>query len=133
MKENRPGPDGSASGAGARQPSLVIEDPKPGATVGMNEEISGRLESEGWPVIFVQADIPGQPWWCQAPITRVEGGKFSAKVIFGDDLTPSGMKFRVAGIVTRTHDEALKFNIGSKYPSLPDGFPQSVELVVTHQ
>jgi serine/threonine protein kinase len=127
------GPTTPAGGADVRQASLVIESPKQGATVGMREELTGRIETEGWPVIFVQADIPGQPWWCQAPVERVDGGKFSAKVIFGDDLTPSGMKFRVAGILTRSREEALKFGIGSKEQALPEGFPRSVVVVVTHQ
>ena len=99
----------------------------------MREDLTGRIESEGWPVIFVQADIPGQPWWCQAPVAKVDGGKFSTKIVFGDELTPSGTKFRIAGIVTRTREEALKFNIGSKQQALPEGFPQSVEVVVTHR
>ena len=54
----------------------------------MREDLTGRIESEGWPVIFVQADIPGQPWWCQAPVAKVDGGRFSTKVVFGDEFTP---------------------------------------------
>ncbi len=119
--------------AGVRRPGLVIESPKEGATVEMREDLTGRIESEGWPVIFVQADIPGQPWWCQAPVAKVDGRRFTAQVVFGDDFTPHGTKFRIAGIVTRTRDEALKFVVGSKHPAPPEGFPQSVEVVVTHQ
>jgi eukaryotic-like serine/threonine-protein kinase len=122
-----------ASGADVRQSSLVIENPKQGATVGMREDLTGRIDSEGWPVIFVQADIPGQPWWCQAPVAKVDGGRFTTKVVFGDEATPSGTKFRIAGIVTRTREEALKFDIGSKQQALPEGFPRSAEVVVTHQ
>jgi hypothetical protein len=128
--------DGPALPAGrnkVRQSSLVIENPKQGATVDMREDLTGRIESEGWPVIFVQADIPGQPWWCQAPVDKVDGGGFSTKVVFGDEFTPSGTRYRIAGIVTRTRDEALKFNMGSKQLALPEGFPQSVEVIVTHR
>jgi serine/threonine-protein kinase len=127
------GPVQPVSGAEVRQASLVIESPMHGATVGMREELTGRVESEGWPVIFVQADIPGQPWWCQAPVTKVDGGRFNARVVFGDDFTQSGTRFRIAGILTRTHEEALKFNIGLQQQALPEGFPQSVEVVVTHR
>ncbi len=119
--------------ADVSQPSLVIENPKDGAMVGMREDLTGRIESGGWPVIFVQADIPGQPWWGQAHVAKVDGGRFTAKVVFGDDLTPSGTKFRIAGIVAATRDEALKFNVGSRQLVLPKGFPQSVEVVVTHR
>jgi eukaryotic-like serine/threonine-protein kinase len=122
-----------ASAAAVRQPSLVIESPTGGATVGMREELTGRIESGGWPVIFVQADIPGQPWWCQAPVATVEGGRFSTKVVFGDEFTPHGTKFRIAGIVTRAREEALKFDVGSKQLALPEGFPQSAEVIVTHR
>ena len=45
----------------------------------------------------------------------------------------AGTRFRIAGIVTRTREEALKFDIGSKQQALPEGFPQSVEVVVTHR
>ena len=76
--EKGPGqPRTPAVASNARQASLVIESPKQGATVSMREELTGRVESEGWPVIFVQADIPGQPWWCQAPVEKVDGGRFS--------------------------------------------------------
>jgi serine/threonine protein kinase len=124
---------GAAARADVRPPSLVIESPKPGATVGMREDLTGRIESGGWPVIFIQADIPGQPWWCQAPVAKIDGGKFSTQVVFGDESTPPGTRFRVAGIITRAREEALKFDIGSKQPALPQGFPQSVEVVVTHR
>ena len=119
---------GRAQGGG-----LVIERPREGATVGMREDLTGRIESEGWPVIFVQPDIPGQPWWCQAPVAKIDGGKFTTKVIFGDEFTPSGTKFRIAGIVARTREEALKFDLGSKEHDLPEGFPQSDVVVVTHR
>jgi serine/threonine-protein kinase len=128
-----PTPTAPIAAAAARQPVLVIESPAQGATVGMHEELSGRIESEGWPVIFVQADIPGQPWWCQAAVERVDGGRFTARVVFGDDLTPSGTKFRVAGIVTRSREDAQKFNIGSKEQALPEGYPRSAEVLVTHR
>jgi serine/threonine-protein kinase len=127
------GPVLPEAGADVRPSSLVIENPKQGATVGMREELTGRIESEGWPVIFVQADLPGQPWWCQAPVAKVEGGRFSTMVVFGDEFTPSGTRFRIAGIVTRTREEALKFDTGSKEQALPEGFPRSVVIVVAHQ
>ena len=123
----------AAARADVRSPSLVIESPQPEATVGMREDLTGRIESGGWPVIFIQADIPGQPWWCQAPVVKIEGGRFSTKVVFGDESTPPGTRFRIAGIITRAREEALKFDIGSKQPALPQGFPQSVEVVVTHR
>ena len=59
-------------------------------------------------MIFVQADMPGQPWWCQAPVAKVDGGRFSTKVVFGDDFAPSGSEFRIVGIVTRTREEATQ-------------------------
>jgi eukaryotic-like serine/threonine-protein kinase len=119
--------------ATARRPRLVIESPTAGAGVGMREELNGRLESEGWPVIFVQADIPGQLWWCQAAVAKVEGGRFTTRVVFGDDFTPSGTKFKIAGIVTRTREEAIKFELGAKDQALPQGFPQSDVVIVTHR
>jgi len=122
-----------AATASVRKPSLVIESPQEGATVDMREELTGRIESDGWPVIFVQADIPGQPWWCQAPVAQVEGGKFTANVVFGDETTPSGMRFRVTGILARTREEATKFTIGSKHQAPPAGYPKSAEVVVTHR
>jgi serine/threonine-protein kinase len=127
------GPVAPARGAEVRRASLVIESPQAGATVDMREELTGRMESEGWPVIFVQALIPGQPWWCQAPVTHVDAGRFSTEVVFGDELTPSGTRFRVAGIVAPTREEAAKFAIGTKVQALPEGFPRSAEVVVTHR
>jgi serine/threonine protein kinase len=121
------------SGSEARQSSLVIESPKQDSTVGTRENLTGQVESEGWPVIFVQADLPGQPWWCQAPVSKLDGGKFSATIVCGDELTPKGTRFRIAGIVTPTREQALKFDTGSKHVALPEGFPRSVEIVVSHR
>ena len=132
-REDLPGRIVPARVADVRQPGLVIDSPKQGATVDMREELTGRIESKGWPVIFIQADIPGQPWWCQAPVAKVDGGRFSTKVVFGDEYTPHGMRFRIAGIVTSTREEALKFDIGSQQQAVPAGFPQSVEVVVTRR
>ena len=125
-------PVAPAAKAEVRRSGLVIESPKEGATVNMREDLTGRLESEGWPVIFIQAMIPGQPWWCQAPVTMVDGGRFTTNVVFGDEFTPSGTKYRVAGIVAPTQEEALKFAIGAKGQTLPD-LPRSAEVVVTHR
>jgi WD40 repeat protein len=122
-----------AARAAVRPSSLVIESPREGATVGMREDLTGRIRSEGWPVIYVQPDIPGQPWWCQAPVAKIDGGKFTTKVHFGDELTPSGTKFRIAGIVARTREEALEFNKRGTEHDLPEGFPQTEVVVVTLQ
>ena len=122
-----------AGGADVGQSSLVIESPKQGETVGTNEELTGRIKSGGWPVIFVQADISGQAWWCQAPVARVDGGMFSTKVVFGDEFTRSGTRFRIAGILAPNREEALKFATGSKEQALPEGLPRSAEVVVTHR
>jgi hypothetical protein len=127
------GPIQSSGAVDARRSGLVFENPKDGATVGTREELTGRIESSGWPVIFVQADIPGQPWWCQAPVEKVEGGRFTSTVVFGDEFTPSGTRFRIVGIVTPAREDALKFEIGSKAQDLPAGFPQSVVVAVTHR
>jgi len=132
-KEDHTGAVAPPAKADVRKATLVIENPAPGATVGMREELTGRTDPEGWPVIFIQAEIEGQPWWCQAPVTKLDGGRFSAKVVFGDDDTTPGMKYRIAGIVASTREEALKFSLGSKYQALPEGFPQSVVVEVTHR
>jgi len=116
-----------------RRAKLIIESPKDGAMVNMREDLTGRLESEGWPVIFIQAMIPGQPWWCQAPVTKDEGGRFTAKVVFGDEFTPSGTKYRIAAVVAPTREEAQRFAIGATGQTLPENLPQSAEVVVTHR
>jgi eukaryotic-like serine/threonine-protein kinase len=131
-RTNNP-PVGPTAASAARSPGLMIENPKEGAIVGMREDLTGRFESEGWPVVFVQADIPGQPWWCQAPVGKLEGKRFSTKVVFGDDFTRSGTRFRIAGVLARTREEALKFPLGSKSQDLPEGLPRSDVVVVTHR
>jgi hypothetical protein len=120
----------AAGRADARHAPLVIETPPDGTAVGMREDLTGRVESEGWPVIFVRSAVPGQPWWCQAPVTKVDGGRFTAQVVFGDENTASGTKFRIAGVVAPTREEAQKFAIGSKGQSLPEGLPRSDEVEV---
>jgi hypothetical protein len=84
-------------------------------------------------VIFVRADFRGQPWWCQSHVAKIDGGKLTTTVVFGDEFNPSGTKFRIGGIVARTREEALEFEEGSAEFAIPDGFPQSDLVVVTHQ
>ena len=112
---------------------LVIESPQQGATVGMREVLIGRMQSDGWPVIFVQADIPGQPWWCQSPVTSVEHGEFRSAVVFGDEQTPHGMQFRVVAVVAPTREAAHNFKLGAKHLVLPDGLPHTDEVVVSRK
>jgi hypothetical protein len=99
----------------------------------MREELTGRVEAEGWPVIFVQAMIPGQPWWCQAPVAKVENGRFTTPVVFGDEFTPSGTKYRIAGLLARSREEASRYQIGAKEQTLPQDLPRSPDVIVTHK
>jgi eukaryotic-like serine/threonine-protein kinase len=127
------GPLAVSGGASARQLSLMIESPQNGATVGMREILIGRMQSDGWPMIFVQADIPGQPWWCQSPVTSVEHGGFRSEVVFGDEQTPHGMQFRVVAVVAPTREAAHNFKLGAKHLVLPNGLPHTTEVVVSRK
>jgi hypothetical protein len=130
IRKDLTGPLAASAGASAREPGLAIESPQTGATVGIREILIGRMQSDGWPVIFVQADIPGQPWWCQSPVTLVEHGEFRSGVVFGDEQTPHGMQFRVVAVVAATREAAHNFKPGAKHLVLPDGLPQTAEVVV---
>jgi serine/threonine-protein kinase len=112
---------------------MVIESPRDGATVNMREELTVRVEADGWPVIFVQAMIPGQPWWCQAAVTKVENGRFTTEVVFGDERTKSGTKYRIVGLLARSSEEASRFELGAQEQALPQELPRSAEVVVTHK
>jgi eukaryotic-like serine/threonine-protein kinase len=125
VKEAPPSPP-----TGAVPPRLSIESPKDGASVGMREVLQGRLESGGWPVVFVQSAVPGQPWWCQAPVESVDRGKFTAKVVFGDEKTPGGTTFRIAVLEARDREEALRHKIGTQEYQLPAGLSRAREIVV---
>ena len=61
------------------------------------------------------------------------GRSVHAKVVFGDEFTPSGTKYRIAGVVAPRREEALKFEIGALGQTLPEELPRSAEVVVTHR
>ena len=75
------------------------------------------MEAEGWPVIFVQAASPVKHGGVRPPSRRSTAGSSARPVVFGDEFTPSGTKFRIAGIVARTREEA------SSSKSVPRSWP----------
>jgi serine/threonine protein kinase len=109
---------------------VSIETPKHGTMVGPREQLICRLESGGWPVVFVQSMVAGQPWWCQPPVARLGDGRFTVHVAFGEESTPSGTRFRIAAVVAPTQQEAQKFQTGTQMSDLPAGLPRSDEVVV---
>ena len=65
-----------------------------------------------------------------------EGGPTVVKVqrdATGYHLLRDGRPYVIKGGGGRVYLEALKFAVGSKEQALPEGFPRSVEVVVTHR
>jgi len=115
-----------AAAQGEKKPAAVIEYPKANGTIDQAEELEGRLDAKGWPVILVRAQAPGQPWWIQPPVDEVaDGGAFKAQCNFGDAMTSKGTKFRVVVVVAKSRDEARKFKAGETRDTLPPGMPRS--------
>jgi serine/threonine-protein kinase len=109
---------------------LVIESPANGSKVTTRTTLVGRFTREGWPIIYVQSTVSGQPWWLQAPVAEVKDGKFTVPVAFGDQFTPSGTKFRVVLAAARSREEAQAMGIGPQGYVIPAELFQSNEVVV---
>jgi hypothetical protein len=111
----------------------TVEEPKAGAKVEQISEVEGEVLTSGWPVVLVRPLAGDQPWWIQAPVEEVRGGRFSAPVLFGNDDTKTGTQFRVVIVVANSKKDAMKFERGKTLSALPAGTPRSEQVTVVRK
>ena len=123
----------SAVLAAQDRPPAVVTEPQDGATVAQVEDIDGRVNAAGWPVVVVKPLAGEEPWYCQRPIKDLAaGGVFSTRAHFGERNTPSGTKFRVAVLLLASKAAAHKeMPEGKTLPVLPAGTPKSPYVTVS--
>lgn len=108
----------------------LITFPEPDAKVKTITEISGKMTSEGWPVVIVRSDAPNDHWWIQGPAKFGEGGSFTSSVRFGNDKTPNGKGFIVAVLTFPSAKAAEAYLPGISLENLPVGIAMSKEVPV---
>lgn len=98
-----------------------ITEPTNGQEVERTEDVLGRLNVAGYPVILVRP-LKGEntKWWIQPHVEDPQNGKFSGKAYFGDDETADKFPFRVVVVVAKSKSEAKKFKAGKALRSLPN-------------
>ena len=113
---------------------LSIEFPSEGQKVSRVETLQGRMEGEGWPVVFVGGDAPWSPtkeiWWVQNPVEEVTDGVFRCVVTFGDENTRAGDRFSIAVVLAKSKALAGNFKKWSQRGNLPDELPHSKIVTV---
>jgi hypothetical protein len=113
---------------------VTIVSPKDGDKVDKLESLDGKLSvQDGWPVVLVQPQAGGQPWWVQSTVDQVDKGKFSASVQFGEDDTPAGTKFKICVVLAPSKQAADKYKTGDRLASPPAGLPRSEIVSVTRK
>jgi hypothetical protein len=112
-----------------------ILSPTDGARVTAQEAVEGRLkDAQGaWPVAFVKPLVGTEPWWLQGQVEEIENGRFTCDVRFGDLTTRAGTKFRIAIVLVKSKEEALKYRAGDTRLVLPPGLPRSEIVTVVRQ
>jgi hypothetical protein len=121
---------GPASAQARKEPAAVIVSPEDGDKVTQYEDLQGRLNTRGWPIVLIKPPS-GEAWWVQSPVDEVTKGSFITPVQFGIESTPQGTEFRVAIVVVRSKKEAYeKYPAGTRLKSLPPGQPRSETFIV---
>jgi len=117
--------------AADKEANIAIVSPKDGAKAAQSEEVEGKLNIDGWPVVLVQPQAGEKVWWIQEPVEEIDKGKFTVPVRLGDDKTPVGTKFKLVIIVAKDKQEAQKYERGKTRATLPPGLPKSEPVVVS--
>lgn len=108
----------------------LITSPSPDAKVKTVTEVSGKMTSEGWPVVIVRSDLPNDQWWTQGQAKFGEGGSFTSTARFGNEKTQNGRGFLVAILTFPSAKAAEAFAPGTALETLPVGIPVSKEVAV---
>jgi hypothetical protein len=127
-------PDDKDAAPAADTRLISVLSPQANAQVSGQETLEGKITAAGlWPVVFIQPLMSGQPWWVQAPVEEVVEGHFTADVRIGDKTTKAGTKFRIAVVLAKSREEALKFQAGDTRLALPANLPHSEFVIVVRQ
>lgn len=121
----------ATSAIAAEKPAAVIVSPKAKQEVERTAELTGKALIRGWPVVVVRPEQGDATWWVQDPVVVKQPGYFQAPLIFGNENTVVGTKFRVVVLMLQSAEEAKKFTPGQELKSLPEAAPRSAEIVVT--
>lgn len=114
------------------KPKVSITSPKDGAKLDMTEDLEGKLNVSGWPVIVVKPLIGSEPWYVQPAVEEVtEDGDFAGVVYIGDGDTKPGTRFRLIVFVVKTKAAAERYRPGMRLKTIPAGRPRSERVTVT--
>lgn len=108
----------------------LITSPAPDAKVKTVAVVSGKMTSDGWPVVIIRSESPNDHWWIQGPAKFGEGGSFTSAARFGNDKTANGKGFVVAVLTFPSAKAAEAYAPGISLESLPAGVPVSKEVPV---
>lgn len=122
----------SVQGASAaNNTGAMLLRPSHDARVEMISEVSGKVLTRGWPIVFVRAELPDSLWWAQEwSEPAAAAGQFKAKVRFGNVKSRDGSRFRVVVLLAKSEGDAMKFKPGTSLKELPEELPRSAETVV---
>lgn len=114
---------------------VTILTPNAGSTVSHFLTVTGQVtgKGHGWPVVLVQPELPGEPWYVQPAVTKLNpDGTFSTQVYIGNTTTPPGTQFRIVVILAKSHAQAQhSFPEGKMLKALPAGLPESQVVQVS--
>lgn len=115
----------------ANDTGAMLFRPRHDAKVEMISEVSGKVLTRGWPIVFVRAELPDCLWWSQEwSEPAATAGHFKAKVRFGNDKSRDGSRFRVVVLMAKSEGDAMRFKPGTSLKELPEELPRSAETVV---
>ena len=92
--------------------------------------IRASVEANRRVAVLVQSTLPGSLWWVQAPPAQSSNGEITAKVLFGNQSTQGGSKFRVTLLILGEAEEASRYKTGDSFDALPEGVPHTERIEV---
>lgn len=103
---------------------VTIVSPKDKAAVEQADEVEGRIDQQGWPVVLIKM-AGDHPYYVQPPVESVTDGRFTLGVHYGDAETTPGSRFHIVVLLAKDKQEAGQYEPGSRLKTLPPEVPRS--------
>ncbi len=110
---------------------VSIATPKPESSVRRVIDIAGKVAEGHTPVVIVRPLTSEKLWWVQLKPTLADDLTFKGKIVFGNEQTADGTRFRVSVLAFEDADAADALKVGSSLKALPKGVAVSSEVTVT--
>jgi hypothetical protein len=114
-----------------RKRDVEVTSPTLNSTVKQVVQLKGKATQTVTPVVLIRPLQEGSLWWIQENVELTKSGSFSLKVVFGNQATPEGTRFRIIALAVPNKTRLAEFKAGLSLKQLPKDIETSREILVT--